>query len=372
MNVLVIGGGAGGIACAIKLKQNNIETEVTVLEHLDEVCKKIYATGNGRCNMTNINAQHYEVTKSFFDSIGVIMRTDHAGRVYPYSNQSGTVVSAMKSQCQKLGVNIVTGCEAQSIAVSDGIYNVYTNNGTYSADVVVLATGGMSQSTLGSDGSGYRIAKDMGLDVTELSPALVQLKSPSKNCHALKGVRAKCNVAIETDGVVVAQDYGELLFADYGISGIVTMNLSGYISDKRLRDNLERSVAVIDFVPEMSLEQLLEHYGTFGTYEGILPQKLVSIISRQANNDSEKAAQYIKNWRLIITGTKGFDFAQITKGGVDKSQLLPTGEVVNMPGLYVIGELTDNQFECGGFNLDFAFSGGVIAADDITNKYDKN
>lgn len=372
MNVLVIGGGASGVACAIKLKQNNISCDVTVLEHLDELCKKIYATGNGRCNMTNVEAVHYDVTASFFRSIGVVMRTDHAGRVYPYSNQAGTVVSAMVDQCRRLGVDIVTGCQVSGIELVDGIYNVYSNKGVYSADVVVLATGGKSQSALGSDGSGYQLARDMGISVTELSPALVQLKSPSKNCHALKGVRAKCNVSIETNGSLVAKEYGELLFTDYGISGIVTMNLSQYISDRKLKDNQERSLAVIDFVPEMSQEELLEHYNTFGTYDGILPHKLVSVIAKQADNDSQKMAQYIKNWRLIITGTKGYDFAQITNGGVAKSQLSPTGEAVDHPGLYIIGELTDNQFQCGGFNLDFAFSSGIIAADDITSKYDKN
>ncbi len=372
MNVLVIGGGAAGIACAIRLKQNNLYTNVTVLEHLDETCKKLFATGNGRCNMTNVNAEHYAITKNFFESIGVRMRTDHAGRVYPYSNQAATIVEALHRQCDALGINTVVSCHAQGIR-SDGVqYKILTDKGVFSADAVVLAAGGMSQCALGSDGSGYKIAMHSGLKVTELSPALVQLKSSSKNCHALKGTRVKCNLSIETNGNITASEFGELLFTDYGISGIVTMNLSQYINDAKLKSGDEQSVAILDFVPDMHEEELLRHFDRFGTYDGILPQKLISIINKQTNLNSRKTAHYIKNWRLVITGTKGYDFAQITKGGVDKSQLTNTGESKSSPKLYVIGELTDNQFKCGGFNLDFAFSSGIIAADDITEKYDKN
>lgn len=368
MNAIIIGGGASGIACAIRIKQNNSNINVTVIEHLDSILKKIYATGNGRCNITNKNAEHYEITKDFFASIGLIMRGDNEGRMYPYSNQAGSVVDIMTAECNKLGINIITECSVSSVEHTDK-YNVYTNKGTFSSDILVLATGGKSQSALGSDGSGYSLARQLGHSITDLSPALVMLKSSSKHCRALKGIRAKCNVKIETNGSIVAEEFGELLFADYGISGIVVMNLSKHINDNALKNGTEKSIAVIDFVPEMNDAELKAHYDRFGSFDGILPHKLCTILEKQADNDINKIIRCIKSWRLIITGTKGYDFAQITKGGVPNSELKDNNESAINDNLYILGELTDNQYECGGFNLDYAFSSGVLAGDSIYNRY---
>lgn len=374
MNAIIIGGGASGIACAIKLKQNNSNINVTVIEHLDCILKKIYATGNGRCNMTNKTASSYEVTKEFFGSIGLVMRSDSEGRMYPYSNQASTVVDIMTTECERLGVDIVTECDVTKVEHIGDTYNVYTNKGIFTGEALILATGGKSQSALGSDGSGYDIAKQLGHSVTALSPALVQLKSSSKHCRALKGIRTKCNIKIETNGSIVAEDYGELLFADYGISGIVVMNLSSHIHDYALKNNQEKSIAIIDFVPEMSADEIKAHIEKFGNIEGILPQKLCSILSRQADGDNEKFIKCIKSWRLIITGTKGYGFAQITNGGVPNDEIDEHNMSKSNELLYIIGELTNNQFECGGFNLDYAFSSGIRAANDIYNRYnnDKN
>ena len=229
----------------------------------------------------------------------------------------------------------------------------------------MLATGGRAQSSLGSDGSGYELAKTFGHTVSQLSPALVQLKSSTKNCRALKGVRAKCNVRIETNGTVTGEEFGELLFTEYGLSGIVIMNLSEKISDLKLKSGEERSLAVIDFVPEMSEQELNEHYAKFHSFDGILPHKLCAILSRQTDGDVSKIAKYMKNWRVIITGTKGYEYAQITKGGVKRDELDESFESKLCDNLYIIGELTDNQYKCGGFNLDFAFNSGIKAADKI-------
>ena len=366
MDTVIIGGGASGIACAIRIKQNNPAVNVTVLEHLDEACKKIHATGNGRCNITNANAKGFEVTKDFFESLGLLMRESGEGRMYPYSNQAASVVTVMLDACEKYGVKIVTDCNVRSAEKVGEQFNVFTDKGIFIADRLVLATGGTAQSALGSDGSGYALAKAFGHSITELSPALVQLKSSSKNCRVMKGVRAKCDVKIEINGSIVAKDFGELLFTEYGISGIVTMNLSEYVSDKRLKSGEERCVAVIDFVPDVSEEELLSHYEKFGNFDGVLPHKLCSVLQRQTEGDGEKTAKYIKNWRLIITGTKGYDYAQITKGGVPENELADGNESALCSGLYIVGELTDNQFKCGGYNLNYAFNSGIKAADKIT------
>ncbi len=365
MEVLIIGAGASGIACAIRIKQNNPDTGVTVLEHLEEACKKIHATGNGRCNITNTNADGFANTKRFFESIGLVLRESGEGRMYPYSNQAASVVTVMLSACEKLGVKIVTDCTVNKAEKLDNQFNIFTDKGVFSSDVLVLATGGKAQPALGSDGSGYVLAKSFGHSVTALSPALVQLKSSTKNCRALKGVRAKCNVKIETNGEIIAEDFGELLFTEYGISGIVTMNLSEKISDENLKNGSERSVAIVDFVPEISEEELLSHYEKFGDFEGILPHKLCKVLIRQSDGDCAKMAQYVKHWRLIVTGTKGYDYAQITKGGVALDELKDGNESALCDNLYMVGELTDNQFRCGGFNLDYAFNSGIAAADKI-------
>ena len=367
MDTVIIGGGASGIACAIRIKQNNPDVNVTVLEHLGEACKKIHATGNGRCNITNKNADGFETVSGFFASLGLMLRESGEGRMYPYSNQAASVVKVMLDACERLGVSIVTDCNVRRAEKLGGQFNIFTDRGVFTSDVLVVATGGMAQSALGSDGSGYGIARSFGHSVTELSPALVQLKSSSKNCRALKGIRAKCVLRIETNGKIIGEDYGELLFTEYGISGIVTMNLSEKISDKRLKNGEDRCHAIVDFAPEISEQKLLEHYKKYGNFDGVLPHKLCCVLQRQTEDDGEKTAKYIKNWKLIITGTKGYDYAQITKGGVPLCELSPCGESLICSKLYIVGELTDSQFKCGGFNLDHAFLTGIKAADSIAD-----
>ncbi len=373
MRAIIIGGGASGISCAVKIKQNNPEFDVTVIEHLDSPCKKLFATGNGRCNLTNTKATGFNITKDFFDSLGLVMREDDDGRMYPYSNRASSVVDILINSCEKLGVKIVTQCKIKSVIKDGKIYTADTDKGTFKGEYLVLAAGGKSQSALGSDGSGYNIASGFSHTVTNLYPALVQLKSSSKYCRALKGLRAKCNVKIEINGEISAEEYGEVLFADYGISGIVVMNLSQYVKDDKLKKGNDKCIAIIDFAPDFSENDLIEHINKFGNIEGILPKRLCSILAKQAQNEPDRIAKYAKNWRIIITGTKGFDFAQITKGGVKTDELKPTNESKLCKNLYIIGEMTDNQFSCGGYNLNYAFVSGIRAADDITGKnYDKN
>lgn len=372
MKTVIIGGGASGLACAVKIKQNNPDVSVTVLEHLEQIGKKLYATGNGRCNLTNRYAVNNDSVEDFFKSLGLIMRADSEGRVYPYSNQASSVPEVLSDACKKYGVQIICSCNIHEAEKLDNKFNIFTDKGIFTADALVLATGGMAQHALGSDGSGYPIAESFGHSITPLFPALVQLKSSSKHCRALKGVRAKCSVKIEINGTVAAEEFGELLFAEYGISGIVVMDLSHHINDEFLKNGTEKCVAVIDFVPEMSEQQLRKHYIEFGSFIGILPNKLCSIISRQAGGDAALTAKYAKNWRLIITGTKGYNFAQITKGGVSLNELDGNNESLITPKLYIAGELADRQFKCGGFNLNNAFYDGIKIANAITKKNDQN
>ena len=192
MTTIIIGAGASGLACAIRLKQNNSDNEVIVLERLSTAGKKILATGNGRCNLSNSSAVGCEKVLDFFSSLGLVTRTDEEGRIYPYSNQAATVLDILLENCEKLGVEIITECTAEAV---DRDLTITTNQGLFMADNVVIASGGMAQKKLGSDGSGFGILKSLGHKISPLSPALVQLTSPSKYPRQLKGHRVKCNMS---------------------------------------------------------------------------------------------------------------------------------------------------------------------------------
>ena len=365
MTTIIIGAGASGLACAIRLKVNNPQNDVIILERLNQVGKKLLATGNGRCNLTNTASEYYDTVKEFFSSIGLMTRIDDEGRAYPYSNQASTVVEMLEEKCRALGVEIITDCTVYGI---DDDLTVESSNGIFMADSVVIATGGKAQKSLGSDGSGYDILKKLGHTITPLSPALVQLVSSSKYPRALKGNRVKCNMTIELDDEPVGSDYGEVLFADYGLSGIVTMNLSEIVGRNFAENEPKRCRAVLDLIPEMSRESLKSYFEEFKSLKGILGTKLADIIEKQADGNIDKMIICAKSWKLIITGTKGYDFAQITSGGADLNEFSGfESKIVN--GLYACGEVLDKQFECGGFNLSFAWYSGITVADNICNKY---
>ena len=374
MTTIIIGAGAGGLACAVRLKQNCPGCSVKVLERMHEPGRKILATGNGRCNLSNVSAPHSSQVVDFLNSIGVITRTDSEGRIYPYSNQASTVLEALTESCEKLGVEIITDCTVERI---DSSLCVHTSKGEFYADSVVVAAGGKAQKNLGSNGSGYDLLKSLGHSITPLHPALVQLTSSSKYPRALKGHRVKCRMTVQLDSSDIKSEYGEVLFADYGLSGIVTMNLSDIVSKNFAKENPQKCHAVLDLVPDMSQEELERHIKNFGSLKGILGSALADIIEKQASADVHRQAQIAKNWKLIITGTKGFDYAQITGGGAELNEFDHYRSKL-VSGLYACGEVLDRQFECGGFNLNFAWFSGITVADEIAslynkvNKYDKN
>lgn len=368
MTEIIIGAGASGLACAIRLKQNMPSDEVILLERLDTVGKKILATGNGRCNLSNEHAENYKEVINFFNNIGLKTRSDSEGRIYPYSNQATTVRDMLEKECIRLGVQIITDCTVKSV---DKDLIVSSDCGMFYGASVIIAAGGKAQSSLGSNGSGYEILKNLGHKITPLSPALVQLTSSSKYPRQLKGQRVKGNMKILLDGECVKKEYGEILFTDYGLSGIVSMNLSEVVSRNFESESPKKCHAVIDLASDFSENELLEHISKFGSLEGIVGEKISSLLEKQANGDREKICKYAKNWQLIITGTKGYNFAQITSGGADLKQF-NNFESVLIKNLYACGEVLDRQFECGGYNLNFAFYSGIKVADEITKKRNKN
>lgn len=372
--IIIIGAGASGLACAIRLKQNNRDTEVCVLERLDTPGKKILATGNGRCNITNANAEHSAEAKEFFGGIGLMLKELDEGRIYPYSLKAETVLSVLLDECEKLGVKIMTGCAVKAVLKKSNGFTVKTESDDFECGFVVFAAGGKAQSALGSSGSCYSILKSLGHSITPLFPALVQLTSSSKYPRAIKGTRTRCGIKILINGKESASEYGEVLFTDYGLSGIAVMNISAAVSGAFANGGNPKCLAVLDLIPELTESEVKSHIEKFGSLKGILGTKLCGIIEKQAGKGNATAqAKTAKNWQLIITGTKGFDFAQITSGGIPISET-NNFESKKVKQIYICGELLDRQFPCGGFNLDFAWHSGIAAADSITKEcgYDKN
>lgn len=369
MNTIIIGAGASGLAAAIALKQSAPDEKIIILERLSSAGKKLLATGNGRCNLTNKHADGFARTKHFFESIGLLLREEEQGRMYPYSLKAQTVLDTLLEACDKLGIDIVTDCEVTEISKD---LTVHSSKGIFKADSVIVAAGGKAQKNLGSNGSGYALLKKLGHSVTALSPALVQLTSSSKYPRAIKGTRTRCNIKIELGGEIKAEEYGEILFTDYGLSGIAAMNLSHAVSENFAKDKPEKCVAVLDLAPEIGEAELKDHAEKFGHLRGIFGSALSDILLKQSSGNAETAAKIAKSWRLIITGTKGFDFAQITSGGIPLSEV-DGFESKYIKNLYICGELLDKHFPCGGFNLDFAWTSGIAAAEKIAEKrYDKN
>ncbi|MDD6728246.1 MAG: aminoacetone oxidase family FAD-binding enzyme [Eubacteriales bacterium] len=364
MTAIIIGAGASGLACAVRLKQNMPECEVIVLERMDTPGKKILATGNGRCNFSNLCAKHSNIVVDFFNGLGLKERADEEGRLYPYSNQASTVLDTLIESCEKSGVEIITDCTVTAI---DRDLCVTTDCGMYMADCIVVACGGTAQKNLGSNGSGYDLLKSIGHKITPICPALVQLTSPSKYPRALKGQRVKCNMTVLLDGESVESEYGEVLFADYGLSGIVTMNLSHIVSENFASPDPKKCSVSLDLIPDMSFEEVLDYLNRFGNLKGILGRKMSDIIIKRTDGDIQSMAKVAKSWQLIINGTRGYDFAQITEGGADLNDF-DDFESKKVKGVYACGEVLDRQFPCGGFNLNFAFYSGIAVADKIAGK----
>lgn len=369
MTTIIIGAGASGLAAAIALKQSAPDEKIIILERLSVPGKKILATGNGRCNLTNTHAEGFERTKRFFESIGLMLREEEQGRIYPYSLKAQTVLDTLLEACDRLSIEMITDCEVTEIGKD---FTVSSSKGMFTADSVIVAAGGKAQKNLGSNGSGYALLEALGHSVTALSPALVQLTSSSKYPRAIKGTRTRCNIKIELDGEIRAEEYGEILFTEYGLSGIAAMDLSHAVSENSAKKRPEKCVAVLDLAPGISEAELKAHIEKFGHLRGVFGSSLSDIILKQAQGNAEIAAQIAKSWRLIITGTKGFDFAQITSGGIPLSEVNDF-ESKYVKNLYICGELLDKQFPCGGFNLDFAWTSGIAAAEKIAEKRnDKN
>lgn len=394
MKIAVIGAGASGMTAAITAAR--LGAEVTVYEKADRMGRKILATGNGRCNLTNTGADetHYhgadrrfvrgalmrfgvDRTLEFFSELGIVAKTEDEGKVYPYSSQASSVLDVLRFELENLGVKTVTGFEARDIRPIKNGFEITSYKGEKSrCDRVIVAAGGKASPQLGSEGC-YDMMKRLGHTVTPLYPALVQLKTETGFVKPLKGIKLNASVSLVKNGKAVRTEYGELLFTEYGISGPPVFKLSveacGANDVSAVIDMMcEYSAAGVEDMlrARRSRPVTLENY-----FAGMLNKRLGQTILKRCGSvplsrpcrslsDSEisRIAGAVKGLELKIEGTMSWNNAQATMGGVSVSEISPTTmESKLVKGLYVTGELLDVCGDCGGYNLQWAWSSGMAA-----------
>ena len=397
--IAVIGGGASGLMAAITAKKSG--KEVVILERKDRILKKVLITGNGRCNITNVNANisNYfgknissvenilnrftpQDTMDFFNELGIVCNEENRGKVYPLSGQASSVVDALRFEAEKLGIKIETEFYVRKIEKDGFKFRIYSEDRKkIEAGRVIIAAGGQSYPELGSNGSGFELAKELGHSVTKLSPSIVQLKTEKNQVKGLQGIKTDVAVTAYGNNKKICTYDGELLFTDYGISGNVVFNISFVMP---LYKNVEFE---IDFMEKFDYNELYEmlkerkrilsHLTMENYFNGMINKKLGQFLSKVSGieklskpvkdlNDSDirKLCTVLKKYRVKILETTGFKNAQVTAGGVSLDEVnTETLESKIVKGLYFSGEVLDVYGECGGFNLQWAWASGYIAGE---------
>ena len=395
--IVIIGGGASGLTAAINAKTDN--NEVIVLERNSSCGKKILVTGNGKCNYFNEdqNIKHYHSTNTekikefisderinkvlpFFESIGIIPYIKD-GYYYPNSNQAVSLKNALEIECNNKGIKIINDVMVTNVKKEEK-FIIKTESNIYDADILIVATGSKASPKTGSDGSGYEFASSFGHSIIKPLPGLVQLVSDTKLKDA-SGVRVKAKLTLYEDKTKINEEVGELLITDYGISGIVAMQLSSRIA--RGLDENKKEEVFINFLPGISdirifienLNNNLNNRTISEILDGLLNYKLVNTILKKSNINnnefygnlsSEQKDRLIENlaeYKLNIDGTKDFDSAQICTGGIPLSELTNDFESTIVKDLYFIGEVIDINGDCGGYNLTIAWISGITVGEKI-------
>lgn len=394
MKIGIIGAGASGMAAALAAAENP-DVEVLVLERQSRVGRKLLATGNGRCNLTNLHALEGgyhgespdfsqaaltrfspEETLAWLRSLGLYTVAEPSGRVYPYSDQANSVVDVLRLAMDKPNITLVTGFTVEKIRREPEGFTLSNREDSYFCHKVIVACGGLAGSKLGGTMSGYQLLGKLGHRSTRLRPALVQIKCGWGGVVGLKGVRANCHVKILRDEALFAQSIGELQFTEMGLSGPVIFEISRDVcfgkGDWRAR---------LDFLPEMSPEELEEmllerqqrNFPMEELLTGILHNRLGRVLTKAAGIGGRQAGDLtreeiaqvcrtVKDFDIPLTEPLGMDSAQVTAGGVLTENFDPqTLESRLVPGLYACGEVLDVDGDCGGYNLQWAWSSGRTA-----------
>jgi predicted Rossmann fold flavoprotein len=395
--VLVIGAGASGIIAAIEASRCG--AQVTILEKENRIGKKLLATGNGRCNYANTLAEprhfhgsHGEIIQSvlkrvtvdeiliFFEMLGVTPKTEHDGRVYPYSDQGSNVLDVLRYEMKRLDIRILTDHEAKSIRYDNGLFTVETNqNQNMTAARVILATGGKAGSQFGADGSGYMLALNLGHTLVKPNPALVQIKLEAPWLKSVKGVKWQGAASIMAGNKCARREQGELLFTDYGISGPPILQLSRLVHElpsPELRLHLLHEWTMDEVISQLMMRFRLDPEKTADLcLLGLFHKRLIPVLLHESGihdvtmacgsvpeKNITRLAHLCENWQIPIRGTLSWQQAQVTAGGINTPEIRPdTMESTLVRGLYLTGEVMDVDGDCGGFNLYWAWATGILA-----------
>ncbi len=398
--VAIIGGGAAGLMAAIVASRNG--AEVCIYEKLNRVGKKILATGNGRCNYTNINTSirdyhgknlsfientinsfNIENTLDFFEDIGIYPYIEENGKVYPYSLQASSVLDNLRYEVNKYKIKEILERNVKSLRKNKGQFDIITDGGIFNADKVIICTGGRAGSQYGCTGDGYKFAEMFGHKIINQFPALVQLKLNANYLKKISGVKFDGLVSSSTDMVKIREEEGEILFTDYGISGPPILQISRE-TIKHLYDKQKVCIS-IDMFPNFDKKTLydllserfikLKNKTIEESFNGLINKKLIPVILSLALNEykEEKCTKLnkkdiysivniLKEWKIEVIGHNDWQQAQTTAGGVSVDDIDDkTLESKKEPGLYFAGEVLDVDGDCGGFNLQWAWSSGYIA-----------
>ncbi|MGL4363119.1 MAG: NAD(P)/FAD-dependent oxidoreductase [Cellulosilyticaceae bacterium] len=398
--VCIIGGGASGLVAAIVAARNGVD--VTLIDRQSRLGKKILVTGNGRCNITNevvkechfhthSNKNPFEVieqfddkkTMDFFRELGIVPFIEK-GKVYPSSEQASSVLDVLRFELTKLNIKIIVEQKIDYVKSCKKGFEVINSVGEkWFFEKVILATGGMAAPQLGCDDTGYKIAKSLGHNIHPAFPTLVHITSPTSYCKMMQGIRVKGVTSIWVNNKKQREENGEVLFTEDGLSGPPIFQLSRIAAESC---NMGKKCEIkIDLFPKQTEEDLISMFyeriaqNMDKTIEeifvGWLHKKVVIPVIKQAAVGSPVApsanleydmlvelAKAMKNLKFEVTGTRGFKFAQATAGGVAIDEIdLKTMESVKHKGLYLIGELLDVDGDCGGYNLQWAWSTGFLA-----------
>ncbi len=399
--VVIIGGGASGLVAAIMAARNG--ACVTVLERMQRAGKKLLATGNGRCNLANrrLDATYYhgaraefvegifaqfglDATLAFFDSLGVSVEEEDAGKLFPSSRQASSVLDVLRYEMTQLCVTEVCDVIVHAIQSQRGRLLCVCGDGrTFEADRVLVCTGGKSSPNLGSNGGGYKLAQALGHTIVEPFPALVQVRLLAPYLNLIAGVGIEGKAEVWVDGTLEGTATGELLFAKYGISGTAILQLSRAISEHTLKGR--RTELRLDLFPAQSfdaLAALLEQRIAKDarkpidfSFVGLVHKRLIPVlllVARVQNlqrpcgdlsrDEIVRIASAMKAWAILCFGTQSWMFSQVTAGGVDVREVDPaTLESKRAPGVHFAGEVLDIDGDSGGYNLQWAWASGAVA-----------
>lgn len=382
-DLLIVGGGAAGIAAAITAKKEAPDCRVVILEKKDAPGRKLRATGNGRCNLSNRAAPYAMETTAFFENLGILTRCDDQGRIYPYSESAADTTDLLKACLRDLGVTVICDAAVQSIQRGEsGTFRVQTADAAIQASAVLLATGGKAGPQFGCSGDGYTLAKALGHHITPLIPVLTGVHCRDMD-PSLKGIRTKGMVRLYYNDDLCFEETGEIQLMDYGLSGICIFNLSRHL---KYRDDsrLAPYTIVLDLMPHEDVQsRLCRWQGDAARSQetvrrilcGMLKDNLACFVLSRAGIHPDtplgdlkrtllqKLDQQIHSLAFKPTGLAGFKMAQCTAGGIDTAEIDPDTLASKVTaGLYFAGEILDYDGPCGGYNLDHAFHTGCLAA----------